>query len=554
MIQEHGLGDYQILVQLPGVDDPARVKEIMQSTAMLEIRQAVSGPYPSEQAAMQANGGVLPPDTVLMKGTTLHAQNPEEASRGVLADQPLVGGERQRSALGRCRPRREWPSRCQFHSDGRRWTALRRLHRRARRRQAGGGARQPSEVGGHHPGADPRSRAASPAPSLREETQDLALTLRSGALPAGIKYLQEVTVGPSLGADSIREGVRAAIIGMVAVMIFMLFYYHAAGINADLGLILNLVILLGFLGFSGATLTLPGIAGVILTVGMGVDSNVLIFERIREELRHGKTPSSAVDQGFAHAWTTIIDTHVTTIVSAIILFLFGTGPVKGFAVTLSFGLAANLFTAVFVSRVIFEVILNRHQRGEAIEHLSVHYVLCKGLAVELFRNTNIDFLGKKWYFLAFSLIFSVAGICSMLFWHHIPLGVEFRGGTLVYVKFAQTPDLDQIRNDMNRAGLHDPRIQRFGPTSDNEVLVDLGIQETSEAALDQGKNTIIRALAGPKSGRRGKQDLNNTGAASLQQYLLQKDPLHLGTDAGRASTTPSPNRSRISATRSAAAF
>ena len=151
--------------------------------------------------------------------------------------------------------------------------------------------------------------------------------------------------------------------------------------------------------------------------------------------------------------------------------------------------------------------------------------------MELFRNTNIDFLGKKWYFLAFSLVFSVAGICSMLFWHHIPLGVEFRGGTLVYVKFAQTPNLDQIRNDMNRAGLHDPRIQRFGPTSDNEVLVDLGIQETSEAALDTGKNTIIRALQARNPVAEGKQDLNNTGAPSLQQSLLQKDPLHLGVDA-----------------------
>jgi preprotein translocase subunit SecF len=149
--------------------------------------------------------------------------------------------------------------------------------------------------------------------------------------------------------------------------------------------------------------------------------------------------------------------------------------------------------------------------------------------VELFRNTNIDFLGKKWYFLAFSLIFSVAGICSMLFWHHIPLGVEFRGGTLVYVKFAQTPDLDQIRHVLDRAGLHDPRIQRFGPTSDNEVLVDLGLQETSESALDQGKNTIIRALEPPNAA--GKQDINNTGGASLQQYLMQKDPQHLGTDA-----------------------
>jgi preprotein translocase subunit SecD len=199
-----------------------------------------------------------------------------------------------------------------------------------------------------------------------QEVQDLAMTLRSGALPAGIKYLEERTVGPSLGADSIRSGVRAAVFGMLAVLIFMLIYYRWAGVNADIALILNLVILLGFMGYFGAVLTLPGIAGVILTVGMGVDSNVLIFERIREELRNGKTPPSAVEQGFSHAWITIVDTHVTTIVSAAILFLFGTGPVKGFATTLVFGLAANLFTAVFVSRVIFDWVLSRKQRGEAL--------------------------------------------------------------------------------------------------------------------------------------------------------------------------------------------
>jgi preprotein translocase subunit SecD len=199
-----------------------------------------------------------------------------------------------------------------------------------------------------------------------QAAKDLALVLNSGALPAGIKYLEERTVGPSLGSDSIRSGVRAAIIGMLAVLVFMLVYYRGAGINADLALILNLVILLGFMGYFGATLTLPGIAGVILTVGMGVDSNVLIFERIREELRNGKTPPSAVEQGFGHAWITIVDTHVTTIVSAAILFLFGTGPVKGFAVTLTFGLLANLFTAVFVSRMIFDWILSRKQRGEAL--------------------------------------------------------------------------------------------------------------------------------------------------------------------------------------------
>src|SRR5260370_5476517 len=192
------------------------------------------------------------------------------------------------------------------------------------------------------------------------------MLLRSGAFPASMHYLTENSVGASLGADSIRAGVRAAIGGMLAVMIFMLISYHGAGINADLALILNLVILLGFMGYANAALALPGIAGVILTIGMGVDSNVLIFERIREELRAGKAPAAAVDQGFAHAWVTIVDTHVTTIVSAVILFLFGTGPVKGFAVTLSFGLFANLFTAVFVSRVIFDWVLSRKRVCEAL--------------------------------------------------------------------------------------------------------------------------------------------------------------------------------------------
>jgi preprotein translocase subunit SecD len=366
VIQEHGLGDYQILVQLPGVDDPARVKEIMQSTAMLEIRQAVKGPYPSEQAAMQDNGGVLPPDSVLLKGTSgTHGQ--DQANEGdvywlISRTSAVSGGDLRSADAG--------------HDENGRPDVNFTL--------TGEGGRRFANFTGSHVGdklAVVLDNKVKSVATIQEqihdqgritgafspqETQDLALTLRSGALPAGIKYLQEVTVGPSLGADSIRQGVRAAIIGISVVMIFMLLYYRAAGINADLALFLNLIILLGFLGFSGATLTLPGIAGVILTVGMGVDSNVLIFERIREELRHGKTPSSAVDQGFAHAWTTILDTHVTTIVSAIILFLFGTGPVKGFAVTLSFGLAANLFTAVFVSRVIFEAVLNRHQRGEAL--------------------------------------------------------------------------------------------------------------------------------------------------------------------------------------------
>src|SRR6202042_150304 len=165
----------------------------------------------------------------------------------------------------------------------------------------------------------------------QDTAQDLGLVLRAGALPASIKYLEERTVGPSLGADSIREGVRASVGSIIVVMIFLVFYYRLSGVNAVVALMLNLVILVAFMATVGAVLTLPGIAGVILTIGMGVDSNVLVFERIREELRNGKTPAAAVEQGFDKAFLTIIDTHVTTIVSAIFLFLFGTGPVKGFA-------------------------------------------------------------------------------------------------------------------------------------------------------------------------------------------------------------------------------
>jgi preprotein translocase subunit SecD len=199
-----------------------------------------------------------------------------------------------------------------------------------------------------------------------EEVTALSKLLRTGALPASLQQLEKRFVGASLGADSIRQGITAAIVGILVVMAFMLIYYRGSGINADLALIFNLVILLGFMGASGASLTLPGIAGVILTIGMGVDSNVLIFERIREEVRAGKAAAAAVDQGFAHAWVTIVDTHVTTIVSAAILFIFGSGPVRGFATTLTIGLAANLFTAVFVSRVIFDAHLNKLKPGELV--------------------------------------------------------------------------------------------------------------------------------------------------------------------------------------------
>jgi preprotein translocase subunit SecD len=364
VIEEHGLGQYQILVQLPGVDDPARVKDIVQSTAMLEIRQAVGGPFASEQEALSQSNGILPPDTILMKGTAMPSgQQAGQPAWYLLSRSSAVTGRDLRGA----EPTRDENGRAAVRflltgNGGQRFAAFTGSHVGDRLAVVLDGKVQ--EVATIQEQIHDEGRITGAFTD--QQAKDLSMVLRSGALPAGITYLEERTVGPSLGADSIKHGVTAAIIGLLAVMVFMLIYYRGSGINADLALIFNLVILLGFMGFFGATLTLPGIAGVILTVGMGVDSNVLIFERIREELRNGKTPPSAVDQGFSHAWITIVDTHVTTIVSAIILFMFGTGPVKGFAVTLTFGLLANLFTAVFVSRVIFDAHLNRHRAGEAL--------------------------------------------------------------------------------------------------------------------------------------------------------------------------------------------
>ena len=365
VIQEHGLGQYQILVQLPGVDDPARVKEIMQSTAMLELKLAMGGPYSSEQQALQEHGGVLPPDAILLQGRSIGRTRDTEPETVyyLITRAAAVTGRDLRTAE---------PSRDENGQPSVRFVL------------SGDGGRKFYSFTSSHVGENLavvldnkvqevavikeaiRDTGVINGRFTEQQTRDLAMVLRSGALPASIKYLEERTVGPSLGADSIRSGVRAAIVGMLAVLIFMLVYYRWAGVNADVALIFNLIILLGFMGYFGAVLTLPGIAGVILTVGMGVDSNVLIFERIREELRNGKTPPSAVEQGFSHAWITIVDTHVTTIVSAAILFIFGTGPVRGFATTLVFGLAANLFTAVFVSRAIFDWVLGRKQRGDAL--------------------------------------------------------------------------------------------------------------------------------------------------------------------------------------------
>jgi preprotein translocase subunit SecD len=363
LIQEYNLGANQILVELPGISDLDRVKSIIQSTARLEIHAVVGGPYQDEAAALASVGGAVPADEELIHGSGALATGSDADSVYVLQRISIVSGSDFRSADPGTDQNGLRNVRFTLTNDAgdKFWDYTSANVGKSMAVVMGGRVREVANIKSAIRDSGEIEGSFSP-----EEVEILSKMLRTGALPASLNYLEDRTVGASLGADSIRQGVTAAVVGVLVVMAFMLIYYRGSGINADLALFLNLVILLGFMGFSKATLTLPGIAGVILTIGMGVDSNVLIFERIREEVRAGKAPSAAVDQGFAHAWVTIVDTHVTTIVSAAILFLFGSGPVKGFAVTLTFGLAANLFTAVYVSRVIFEAHLNKLKPGEVV--------------------------------------------------------------------------------------------------------------------------------------------------------------------------------------------
>jgi preprotein translocase subunit SecD len=359
-----GRGDNEILVELPGEGDPTRAKSVIQAGGQLELKRVVDDQtFPSESAALASHGGVLPPgaEVVVGKSESTQAGQTPQAVYYILDRAPIITGQDLRGAV----PAPSTNSPGQYEVRFQLSTAS----------AARFGPFTEANIG--HRMAIVLDHRVYTAPVIngriedsgiiegnfsQESAQDLSLVLRAGALPASIKYLEERTVGPSLGADSIREGVRASIGSIIVVMIFLVIYYRLSGVNAVVALALNLLILLAFMAYAGAVLTLPGIAGVILTIGMGVDSNVLVFERIREELRSGKAPASAVAVGFDRAFLTIIDTHVTTIVSAVFLFLFGTGPVRGFAVTLVIGLLSNVFTSIYVSRAIFDWHLSRMDR------------------------------------------------------------------------------------------------------------------------------------------------------------------------------------------------
>ncbi|MGE5279761.1 MAG: protein translocase subunit SecD [Deltaproteobacteria bacterium] len=332
-----------------------------------------------------------------------------------------------------------------------------------------------------------------------DEAKDLAIVLRSGALPAPLVIEEERTVGPLLGQDSIRKGIAACVVGVFLVFFFMVFYYGFSGTVANLALLLNVLIILGGLGLFGATLTLPGIAGILLTIGMAVDANVLINERMREELRSGKTLRMAISQGYEKAFSAILDANVTTLVAAFFLFQFGTGPIRGFAVTLTIGLCASLFTAVVVTRLVFDFLMHHHG--------------LKGLRFRSFfkEEHRIDFINKRFLAAAFSGILFVAGMAALASKGKEAYGIEFTGGQVQEYMFRNPVSVGEVRGALKEIGMGDIRIQQV-KDEPREIILSGGedtagaVQGALRAGLSGNPFEIMRIeKIGPTVGKSLRQ-------------------------------------------------
>jgi SecD/SecF fusion protein len=317
----------------------------------------------------------------------------------------------------------------------------------------------------------------------REEMIEQVINLNSGALPADLEYVEERTVGASLGAASIRAGVLASFGGLGLVLLFMLAYYRLAGVNALISVVLNLIILLAFMAYIPVTLTLPGIAGLILTIGIGVDSNVLIFERIKEERALAQAPRPAVRNAFTRVWLTIVDTHVTSLIAAAFLYQYGTTPIRGFATTLTIGLLANVFTAVFVSRTLFEVALRRR---------STPHTLSIG-GGQLFGHARANFTRWRRHALVLSLVIVFAGLATVVT-RGLPLGIDFAGGTLAVVEFQR----EGVTEEQVRAAVSglpgDEIVQRYGTPADHQFLVRLPLTASDSDGLEDTVRQISQSL------------------------------------------------------------
>jgi preprotein translocase subunit SecD len=377
IIQKQGSSGDRIVVELPGIDDPERAKDVLQDQAVLEWKAVAYPPGvtdfeawrppPTKEAVIQMFAGTVPPNVELAPEIYVESNGTRtEIWWPLQAIAAIVGNDLRSAQRGADQMQRNVVDFRLTPEAGKRFLAATRENLHKKMAIVLGSSKGKVVISAPVIQGEISDQGQISGRFDVKSAEDLALKLRSGAIPTAVTIIEERTVGPSLGRDSIRAGVLASLFGFIGVALFMLIYYRLSGVNAVIALLMNVVLVLGAMAYLGFTLTLPGIAGLILTVGMAVDSNVLIFERIREELRLGKAVRTAIDQGFSRAFGTIVDTHVTTTVSALFLIQYGTGPVRGFAVTLVIGLAFSMFTAVFVSRVIYELVLGDRRNVQSL--------------------------------------------------------------------------------------------------------------------------------------------------------------------------------------------
>jgi protein-export membrane protein SecD/preprotein translocase SecF subunit len=469
-------GERRIVVQLPGVQDPSRVKEILQATATLEYR-----PVDTEHSVADAVNGKVPFDSeirydrqgqpvLLKKERIVSGESITNASSGVdqQSGTPAVfvslDGRGSDRMLRFTTENVGKPMAVLFIEDrptGQKDSEGRTIKKHVEEVISVATVREPFGSNFQTTGLD-----------SQQEARDLALFLRAGALKAPIDIIEERTIGPSLGQESIDAGFKSILIGLVLVMIFMAIYYKVFGLIANLALLVNLVMIIAILSMLQATLTLPGIAGILLTVGMAVDANVLIFERIREEVRVGSSPQASIQAGYAKALSTILDANITTLIAAVLLFSFGTGPIKGFAVTLFIGIVTSMFTAILGTRAVVNLIYG----GKRLKSLPI------GLRF-LDKEPRINFMSKRTLALLFSGIVLAVAIVSMGL-RSLNFGIDFTGGTLIEVGYSKDVDVEEIRGQLSDGGYGDAMIQRFGTPRD--ILIRVAPQEevTNEKISD----------------------------------------------------------------------
>jgi protein-export membrane protein SecD/preprotein translocase SecF subunit len=460
----------QILVQLPGVSDVERAKQVIKSTAQLRLTLVDRGPFASRDLALTAYNHALPADLEVLPGDALFyvVQRAPALTGSDLRTVRQTVDEFGRPAVGFTLE----PDAAQ------RFGAI--TERNIRRPLATILDNRVMSVATIESRIDTQGQIAGLS---REEMIEQVINLNSGALPADLEYVEEQTIGASLGAASIRAGVLASLGGLTLVVLFMLAYYRQAGVNALISVGLNLLILLAIMAFIPVTFTLPGIAGLILTIGMGVDSNVLIFERLREELAGARGPHSAVKHAFTRVWLTIVDTHVTSLIAAALLFQFGTMHIRGFATTLTIGLLANIFTAVFVSRTLFELTL---ARGRGTPTLAIG-------GWHLFANTRANFTRWRWHAAVLSLVIVGAGLANVSI-KGVSRGIDFSGGTLVVAEFPQSGVTEERLREAVAGLPGDAVVQRYGARDQRQFMIRLPLAASSTDGLDRTVEQIAHAL------------------------------------------------------------